>query len=508
MKCALLLVLATTATAAVHVGTDDVSYMGNAGPYPVRVTIRQPGVVPGLADITIRTPANGIDRVLVTALRRVGNTGEAPPPDEAVPVPGETGLYSAQLWLMVRGPHSVIVTLRGASGEGRVTVPIVARATARLEMPRSLGFVLAAGGLFLIVGLLSIVAAASRESGLPIGAAPSRRDFRRARIATIAAGLGLAVLLFGGWNWIRAEADAHRASLDRPWLADAKMDVSAMQPILRFTMTDPRWINRPRNQRVDLVPDHGKMMHLFVVDADDANAFAHVHPIRLTNDSFAVPFPPLPAGSYRLFGDVVLDNGVALTLVSDVEARTARNSPGGAIPRTAERVESLDAAVQSSNVDPDDAWWIGEASAGNAAMLDDGLTMRWQNHDAPLIAGSEHELVFAIDATAGRTPQIEPYMGMAGHAMLAKRDGSVFVHLHPSGMISVAAQAALEADASAALDAVPHATHQAGATASTRNELRFPLVVPSSGIYRVWVQVKEQGRIRTVAFDTEITQAR
>ena len=61
-----------------HVGTNDVFWAGSAGPYPVRVTVRQPGVIPGLADITVRLPESGAERVLVTALRRVRETGEAP----------------------------------------------------------------------------------------------------------------------------------------------------------------------------------------------------------------------------------------------------------------------------------------------------------------------------------------------------------------------------------------------------------------------------------------------
>jgi hypothetical protein len=137
-------------------------------------------------------------------------------------------MYSAQLWLMVRGPHSVIVTVDGVQGEGRVGIPIVARATAQLEMSRALGFVLAGGGLFLAVGLLSIVGAAIRESGLAPGAVPAPREIRRARIATGIAGITLGTLLFGGWNSIRSEADWHRARLDRPWRVATSLETTRM----------------------------------------------------------------------------------------------------------------------------------------------------------------------------------------------------------------------------------------------------------------------------------------
>src|SRR5207253_7143157 len=39
----------------------------------------------------------------------------------------------------------------------------------------------------------------------------------------------------------------------------------------------------------------------------------------------------------------------------------------------------------------------------------------------------------------GQPVTLEPYMGMAGHLMLARTDGAVFVHLHPAGTVSLAA---------------------------------------------------------------------
>ncbi len=40
--------------ASAHVGSPDTYFEGSAGPYPVRVIVRTPGVVPGLAQITVR----------------------------------------------------------------------------------------------------------------------------------------------------------------------------------------------------------------------------------------------------------------------------------------------------------------------------------------------------------------------------------------------------------------------------------------------------------------------
>src|ERR1051326_4008089 len=104
--------------ARAHIGSPDVFYEGYAGPYPVRVTIRPPPVIPGRAEITVRVGGPGVRRV--TALPVVWNAGRqgAPPPDVARPVRGETNLFSAELWLMVTAAHSVYVDVEGGLGSG------------------------------------------------------------------------------------------------------------------------------------------------------------------------------------------------------------------------------------------------------------------------------------------------------------------------------------------------------------------------------------------------------
>src|SRR5690349_5285167 len=81
-----------------HVGSPTVFYEGAAGPYQARVTVRPPEVIPGLATVSVRVFTPGVEHV--TALPIRWNTGRkgAPPPDEALPVRGESNLFSTQLW--------------------------------------------------------------------------------------------------------------------------------------------------------------------------------------------------------------------------------------------------------------------------------------------------------------------------------------------------------------------------------------------------------------------------
>ena len=71
--------------------------------------------------------------------------------------------------------------------------------------------------------------------------------------------------------------------------------------------------------------------------------------------------------------------------------------------------------------------------------LGDGLHVVWDRGASALVAGEEVVLAFSVRDATGAPVTVEPYMGMAAHAIVASRDGSVFAHLHPSGSISMAA---------------------------------------------------------------------
>src|SRR4051812_36314275 len=82
-----------------HVGSPNIFFEGDAGPYPVRVMIRPPRVVPGLAEISVRVNTNGVSKISVLPARWDTGRKGSPPPDVCALVPGETNLYTAQLWL-------------------------------------------------------------------------------------------------------------------------------------------------------------------------------------------------------------------------------------------------------------------------------------------------------------------------------------------------------------------------------------------------------------------------
>ena len=109
-------------------------------------------------------------------------------------------------------------------------------------------------------------------------------------------------------------------------------------------------------------------------------------------------------------------------------------------------------------IDPDDSWVVARSTADGARItLDDGTTVTWLRDESPLVANTEAGLRFSVSPPAGDTASFEPYLGMVGHAVVVRDDAKVFIHLHPLGTISVAAQARLTSPAKATQD--PHAAH-------------------------------------------------
>jgi hypothetical protein len=196
-------------------------------------------------------------------------------------------------------------------------------------------------------------------------------------------------------------------------------------------------------------------------------------------DAFDAVLPPLPAGRYRLFADVVREDGLAETLTAVVALRGAQSD----VPRAG---------------DADDSWHVGAAS-GAVATLADGGTLTWDNASSPLHAGTLTELRFTIGGPGGAAVALEPYMGMMGHAAVLRDDASVFVHLHPTGTVPMAAQEAFARRVGDA-GASDHSMHAAAA-----RTLSFPYAFPRTGRYRVWVQVKREGRVLTGAFEAVVT---
>lgn len=484
-----VLALSPAATAA-HVGSPDVIFEGKAGAYDVRVIVRTPMVVPGLAEVNVRILHGDVRRVLIRPVFWRAGVAGAPSPDAAKLVPGTRDLFSGQLWLMARGAYSVYVTVEGASGVGTASVPVLSVATGRLGMTPGLGILLLALGVVLIAGLVTIVYAAAGESLVEPGRVTDGARKRRARVLAVVAVPVLTIAVLGGARWWKSVDTTYQSRMYRP--LTVRDTVLFMDSVWKLYVM-PIDSSGLRTSINPLMPDHGKLMHLFLVDSAHATSFAHLHPIPEIG-GFATPVPPLPPGTYRLFADITFETGQAMTLSG--YGRLTRDDSARA-PRAAHR-------------DSDDAWTSSGAVERHGALsvvdtLEDQSTMEWLADSSVIKPGKEATLRFRVRDQNDTIAVLEPYLGMTAHAVIMRSDGSVFVHLHPAGTISFAAQRAFalrdQGDTTSngrlrvpSDESAQHAMPMPG-------EFTIPYIFPRPGSYHIWVQVRRGGRVLTGVFD-------
>ena len=104
MKHLLLALVALSACAlpaCAHVGSPDVFVEGNAGPYKLFVTVRVPQVIPGVAEIEIRSESNDVSAIRIAPMQLTGPGSQYPPaPEAAERSKNDPQFFRTSVWLM------------------------------------------------------------------------------------------------------------------------------------------------------------------------------------------------------------------------------------------------------------------------------------------------------------------------------------------------------------------------------------------------------------------------
>ncbi len=465
---------------AAHVGSPDVFHEGLAGPYRLLVTIRPPVVIPGVAEIEIRAATPDVREVRITPLPVTGpGVKFAPTPDLAQRSTHDPQFFTGSLWMMAFGSWQVRVEVDGEKGKGQLAVPVPALALRTQGMQLALGAGLFALMMVLAVGVVSIVAASVREAQLDPGAEPSPSHRRRGRIATGVTAALMVALLYLGNQWWNAEAGAFSRYVYKPLRIEPSLESGAR---LLLRISDPgRFASRKID---DFIPDHGHLMHLFLVRLPEIERLWHLHPEQTASGLFAHDLPPIPAGRYQIFADVVHQSGFAETMVAEID-----------LPAIAGRPLSGDDSTGSGPP-------LSQASKDRlAADLPGGGRLVWERGNEPLKTRQTTWFRFRAEDAAGKPAgDLELYMGMPGHAAFIRSDRSVFAHVHPSGSAPMAAVNLVQ------IQPVPGQTdHSAHAMRQALPAVvSFPYGFPQSGDYRIFVQVKRAGRVDTAVFDARV----
>lgn len=472
----LLFILACSVTALWgHVGSPDVYYDGNAGPYPLAVVVRPPSVVPGVAELEIRTTAKDLERLRVTTLKLTGAGAKyAPVPDDLKRSAQDPQFWTGSIWLMSSGAAQVRLEAFGARGPGTLSVPVPALAQRTATMQTGLGAILGVLTVVLVLGIVGIVGAAFRDSTIVPGAvAPAPRIQRARWVMALTAAITIGILWLGN-AWWTAEAKGYQRSIFQP--LEAKPTVDAANSRLTLTLHDPGWLV-PRKVD-DFLPDHEHLMHLYLVSLPSMDRVWHLHPEMTGPGVFTQDLPAMPPGQYRLYGDVVHQNGLAETVVTEL---------------------ALPAPIAGHPLQGDDAGGVGLALGKQTdvkTILADGTQVIWERPAGTLTARQPELFRFRVlDAAGQPATDVVPYMGMAGHAAFVKSDGSTFAHIHPSGSVPMAALQLAGGPGD------PHAGHHNMRLAP---ELSFPYGFPQPGDYRMIVQFRRGDTVETAFFDTPV----
>ena len=474
---ALLLSLGAAAPLFAHVGSPDIFFAGDAGPYRLLVTIRPPVVIPGAADIEVRSLAPDVRQVHIVPLRLVAGRQFAPVPDLAQPSKQDPQFFTGTLWLMATGSWQVRVDVDGDRGPGTLSVPVPALSTRVLTMRKTMAAILIPLALLLCLGIVGIAGASAREARLEPGVPPDARDQRRARISMASHALLMAAILWFGNQWWNSEAGRYGRYVYKPLQLRASVEDGGR---LVLRLDDPGWLDRRTD---DLLPDHNHLMHLFVIRIPEMDRVWHLHPDlhqeHGDNGAFVQTLPDMPAGRYALYGDIVHAYGIGETAATEISLPDTAGQP----------------------LAGDDAAGTGPALTKadynrSVTVLPDAYQMVWDREPAPLRARQPYLFRFRLQDAAGRPAQdMQLYMGMPGHAAFVAADRSVFAHVHPSGSVPMA---------SLALAQQPHASHSMASASGPPAEVSFPYGFPKPGAYRIFVQMKRAGRIVTGVFSANV----
>lgn len=538
----LVILVVASFTAGSHIGSPGVTFEGQAGPYTVMVLITPPEVIPGTARVDIYATGQGIRAIWGKPMYWHAGAGGAPSADEMLPVAGEPGHYTGLIWLMTPGTSGIDLKVEGDAGTGNVLVPVMAISTAQKEMPASLGYGLVALGVLLVVLMVTIISSSVGVGLLNPHAETTAAVRRKSWTGAAVSAVLLVLMLWGGKTWWDNWANKYRRFLYRPIQATSSVVTEDGKRALVFDIDTTRFENLSKTRNLAyVVPDHGKLMHMFLVRAGSMDVFAHLHPLRRNMGTYVTPLPPLPNGTYLVFADITRLSGFSETIPDTLVI----DQPPVAF-----------AAQDSLKLNRDDTYFITDAVAskesagmrdnivlcgrpGEKIVLPDGATAIWEHQAGkPFEAGRLYELTFAIQDEQGKPAALEPYLGMMGHAVVMKTDGSVYIHLHPVGSYSMASQQTMLArfdtasgpvnwasfaftqasfmdsidHAVARLDAMPDQERNAALMAGMQHAtadadhpdhsvVKFPYAFPSPGSYRIWIQMKRNGKILNSAFD-------
>jgi len=186
-------------------------------------------------------------------------------------------------------------------------------------------------------------------------------------------------------------------------------------------------------------PQHEKELHLIVVRRD-FSGFQHVHPTRAADGTWSTPLT-LEPGTWRIFADFAPQGSEPMTLGADLFR------PGSQLPALEPKED-----LRTSTVE--------------------GYTVELKGDLAP---GTDSDLTLSVSRAGKPVTDLDPYLGAYGHLVALRSGDLAYLHVHPEG-------------------------DPGDGTTKAGPDITFGAAVPSSGTYRLFLDFKHGGVVRTAAF--------
>ncbi len=199
----------------------------------------------------------------------------------------------------------------------------------------------------------------------------------------------------------------------------------------------------------DYEASHDEDMHLIAVRRD-TTGFQHVHPTLGADGTWRVPLD-LTAGTWRIFADFVPAEGDAagetLTLGADLAVAGDH------------RPEALPVPSRTAQVD--------------------GYTVTL---DGDLVPGEESELTLSVSRDGRPVTDLQPYLAAYGHLVALRAGDLAYLHVHPEGQ-------------------------PGDGQTPAGPDITFSATAPSTGDYRLFLDFRHDGVVRTAAFTARADRA-
>lgn len=190
----------------------------------------------------------------------------------------------------------------------------------------------------------------------------------------------------------------------------------------------------------EYAPLHDRELHLIVVRRE-LDGFWHVHPVRAADGTWEVRLTLPEAGAYRAFTDIAPKAlGKTITLGADFAVA------GEYLPQPV-------------------------PEAGRTAVVD-GYEVTL---DGNLVDGAGELLTLTVRKDGVAVTDLEPYLAAFGHLVVLRAGDLAYVHVHPNG-------------------------EPGDGVTAPGPEVTFHTAVPGRGIYRLFLDFKHGGVVRTAGF--------